>query len=290
MIKLTALLFAFAFPFTVFSQSGTLATTQKEKQNLKGPVKEVLHTTFEPMQIGGDSTTWIPYDFFGFHNYRLKFDNRGLLTERIDYKLQDNELKQRGIWNYTYDEKDRVVEEVYLYESLSTIDTASFSYTYLNDSSTSIFEKRNGVPSSTYHYNLSKSTEEFTSVNADSSFIQKTFSEIDDRNRVTRKEDYSNGTRIRSLTLNTYHEQQFLTPAKSLQSYGKGNQVSLYENELDEQGNVISEKITAFHTGDSKTTTYSYLYDDMGNWIEKGEYVDKILRKIVKRSIDYYTD
>lgn len=174
--------------------------------------------------------------------------------------------------------------------SLSKIETASFSYFYLNDTSTSILEKRNGNLAFTYHYNLNNNTEEFTRVNADSSFIHKTYSEIDDKNRIMRKEDYANSTRIRSLTLNSYHDKHFLTPAKSLQSSGKGKQISLYENILDEYGNVVSEKITAFHTGDSNTTTYAYLYDDRGNWIEKSEYVDQILRTVVKRVIAYYPD
>lgn len=111
---------------------------------------------------------------------------------------------------------------------------------------------------------------------------------MDDQGSVIRNEDYSNVSRLQNLTIKFYQDEIFRTPNKVLITHFKSGQVYLTENLLDEQGNITSQKNISLNTGEFKTTTYTYIYDTNGNWIEKKEFIDNRPRKVFRREIEYY--
>lgn len=111
---------------------------------------------------------------------------------------------------------------------------------------------------------------------------------MDDQGSVIRNEDYSNVSRLQNLTIKFYQDEISWTPNKVMDTYFKSGQVYLTEILLDEQGNITSQRNSSFYTGESKTTTYTYIYDTTGNWIEKREFIDNRPRKVFRRDIEYY--
>lgn len=288
MKKLFVLSLISIIPFFAFCQIGTNSVKHVVKMDLKGAVKEIKHYAFEPDITEKDSIHLKRFDFFGMHNFILEFDREGWLIKKTEFKLRDEQLMPFGKWNYTYDGKSRIIKETYTFDGLSNSETASFQYAYPYDSLTTIVEQRNGKTRSTYHYILINRTEEFISINSDSSYIGKTILEMDDQGRVLRIEDYGNVSRLQKLTINSYHDKIYRTPSKVLSTDLKSGQTFLIENLLDEQGSITSQKKSSFNNGEFKTTTYTYIYDTTGNWIEKREFLDNHLRKIFQREIEYY--
>lgn len=288
MKKLFLLSLKLIFPFLAVCQIGTNSIKHMDKMNLKGAVKQIKHAAYKPENSETDSINLIRFDFFGMHNYTQKFDRQGWLIEKAELKLREEQLIPSGIWTYDYDEDHRLLKETYIFDALSGSDTATFQYAYPFDSLTTIVEKRNGETQRIYHYILENRTEKFITINSDSSYIGKSFFEMDDQGRVLRNEDYSNVSRLQNLTINFYQDEIFRTPNKVMETHFRSGQIYLIENLLDEQGNITSQKNSSFNTGEFKTTTYTYFYDTSGNWIEKREFIDDHLRKVFRREIDYY--
>lgn len=276
------------FPILSFCQIGTNSVKHVDRMNLKGAVKQIKHTAYKPEYNETDSINLIRFDFFGMHNYTQKFDRQGWLIEKAEFKLKEEQLIPSGIWTYGYDEDHRLVKETYIFDALSGSDTATFQYAYPFDSLTTIVEKRNGETQRIYHYILENRMEKFITINSDSSYIGKSFFEMDNQGRVIRNEDYSNVSRLQNLTINFYQDEIFRTPNKVMETHLRNGQIYLIENLLDEQGNITSQKNSSFNTGEIKTTTYTYFYDASGNWIEKREFIDNHLTKVFRREIEYY--
>jgi hypothetical protein len=276
------------FPLFALGQNGTNSVKHVDKMNLKGAVKSIKHTAYEPGSIETDSINLVKFDFFGMHNYIHKFDREGWLIEKVEFKLRERQLIPSGIWTYDYDEEHRLAKESYIFDAIDGSDTATFEYTYPFDSLTTVVEKRKGKFQRIYHYILENRTEEFITINTDSSYIGKSFFEMDDQSRVIRKEEYSNVSRLQNLTINFYQDEIIRTPSRVLKTHFKSGQVYLTENLLDDQGNITSQKNSSFYTGESKTTTYIHIYDTTGNWIEKREFIDNHPRKVFRREIEYY--
>ena len=276
------------FPLFSLCQNGTNSIKHVDKMNLKGAVKTIKHTAYEPISIESDSINLLKFDFFGMHNYIHKFDKQGWLLEKTELKLREEQLIPSGIWTYDYDEEHRLSKESYIFDAIDGSDSATFEYTYPIDSLTTVIEKRKGEFQRIYHYILENRTEEFITINSDSSYISKSFFEMDAQRRIIRKEDYSNVSRLQNLTINFYQDEIFRTPNKVLITHIKSGQVYLTENLLDEQGNITSQKNISLNTGEFKTTTYTYIYDTTGNWIEKKEFIDNRPRKVFRREIEYF--
>lgn len=275
-------------PFLAFSQRGKSSINDLMMMNLKGAVKEVRHFGFTPEYIEEDSIVLSPLDFFGTHNFILKFNEKGWLKEKIELRLnQEEHLFPDAIWTYTYDGQQRLLNETITFR-VTTPDTASFHYAYPNDSLMTIAEKQNSLTKMTYRYTLDNRTEEFLAINRDSSYIGKTYFEKDAHDRIIRREDYNNMTRLQNLTINFYQDSIFRTPFKTIETNLRTGRMMQIENILDDHGNIISQKLGPIQNGESNTTTYTYVYDVGGNWIEKREYISNQLRKIFLREIDYY--
>lgn len=288
MKKVFLLFLIMATPLLAFSQRGKSSVNDLVMMNLKGAVKEVRHFAFTPKYMEEDSIVLSPLDFFGTHNFILKFNERGWLNEKIELRLnQEDHLFPDAIWKYTYDRQERLSSETITFR-VTTPDTASFHYAYPNDSLMTIAEKQNRQTKMTYRYTQDDRTEEFIAINRDSSYIGKTYFEKDTFERIIRREDYNNMPRLQNLTINFYQDSIFRTPYKTIETNLRTGRMLHIENLLDEHGNMISQKVGPIQNGESKITTYTYLYDAGGNWIEKREFIDNQLRKIFLREIDYY--
>ncbi|EMS33187.1 hypothetical protein C943_00464 [Mariniradius saccharolyticus AK6] len=290
MERLLILLLFFGTPLIAFGQKSQLSVKHSVSMNLKGQVQEVRNYAFEPGGKESDTVNLVPYDFFGMLNFIVQFDRQGWKVKKIDLKLHDSKLVPSATWSYRYDSLHRLIEETYIFKSIDQTDTASFHYLYPSTNHTTIIEKRNSEMRMAYHHKLENRTEEVTTVNSDSSYIARKYFQFDEQERIIKVEDYGNESRLRNLTINFFGSDSYRNPAKVLETDLRTGKTFLSENELDVFGNVVGKKISSVESGESRTTTFTYSYDELGNWIEQKEFIDGVLRKVFKREIVYYED
>ncbi|NCQ11320.1 MAG: hypothetical protein GW809_04055 [Bacteroidetes bacterium] len=163
-----------------------------EQLVLKGQVKSYTNSEYQSF-IAKDSLKELKLEnsLLAPTAFKVEFNEKGYKKKLIEceYSYKENTLTEKGLWFYKYDNRNRIVEELYCWNNRSN-DTTKWVYDYPNDSTTLInrYSKHNQILR--YQYVQSGEMEYYTKANSDSSTISKALFVYDEFTRLTRKEDY----------------------------------------------------------------------------------------------------
>jgi len=256
-------------PFIGLSQMRErFKSTDWEKYELKGKVKEVLHKEYIPRFSNDTTYTLELYDIvLALLNYKLEFNKTGNLNTLTELKLEDS-LIASVVWNYKYNSKNRIVQEKRVSLQYSK-DTIIWNYQYKGNSITNIQQLDKTYKILYYTYKQKGNVEYLSQTNSDSSYIGKRVFVYDKKNRLIRDEDYENQKTIQHLTVSTYKDNGSNKKHRDTITSIKYNYRLYNEFEYNEYGDIIIMKTGSFTDAPSSVNKYTYVYDKKGNWIEK---------------------
>lgn len=271
--------------FTVSSYSQMrqrLLYNDLELSNLKGPVKSVTHTDFEPALPSDTAKARIDHFILYPNNYTSYFNRDGYRTKKTEYDLdhKSQSLTPKWEWIYKYDSTNRITKEWYIWSNRS--DTLKSHYSY-PDNNTTIID----LYSKTYKHQREKYLQEgmfeyFSHANADSSYISKTRIVYDNLNRIVRTEEYQNHSYIQYINCYTFDDNASRLPITHILIAGKFNSPPIITKyHYDINGNEIGSNTDIL-------PKITYTYDKYNNWTEKCIQLKNGRIKISRRKFEYY--
>ena len=254
---------------------------------LKGKVKSLKYFEFNIKYLNDSVYKLTLEDFLVPRNYKVDFNQDGYITSKIEYRLKNDSIIEKGLWTYNY-EKNKIKNEIYYWNNKSK-DTTQWNYFYPDNQTTRI-NKISTMSPKLMHYNYRqlKNKEYYKSINSDSSYIRRSLFVYDNKNRIIRIEKYDDKHYTTDIILNTYSDSLNPNPKLTVSSYTKYDAPPVIRQyEFNNQYDITVRD--GLNTKDDKMTIFEYKYDDEKNWIEKVEKggTGKII-KIYKRKIEYY--
>jgi len=275
-------------PNLIFSQHrNRLEFNDLHRYHLKGNVETLKYYKYN-VTYKNDSISQVKFeDFIVPKNYMIEFNQDGYIRKKIEYRLKNDSIIEKGLWLYNY-ENDKIKKEIYYWNNRSK-DTTQWHYLYPDESTTIINQESTMSPKLMHYiYKQVKNKEYYKSINADSSFIGKSLYVYDKRDRIIRIEKYDDQEYTRDIILKSYSDSINLNPKVTVSSYTKYDApVSINQYKFNDQYDII--EIDGLDVSDDIKTIIEYKYDDNKNWIvkiKKGG-TGKIY-KIYKREISYY--
>jgi hypothetical protein len=270
---------------------------------VKSVLEEKLYAVFE-----NDSLVRYDYELFG--SDKLFFDTIGRVKVKFDYKPARyvDTLEVKKVWKYFYSEGrlDSIYHDPPDTTKRWKYDKKYF-YHYRNDSTTIIHKprSRNDLEEITKtnfvdtirHYRISSMKYPSTG-NIDMDIISKSllYTEIHQKDIIGRIEKSLHYRRdsLKRIELFTYidkfpnpiREHQFFIPAEL--SLDNSNYIVDYKYELNEYGDVIERNYLDPNDGYKVWNTYTYEYDDYKNWIVRETFIEGKLKKVDRRTFEYY--
>jgi hypothetical protein len=276
-------------PIIGFSQMrNRLKSTDLNRYELKGNVKEMVFKEYEPRFSNDTTYTLEVYDFLGPSNFKLEFNEYGNLKKKSELRTENDSIKVGAIWNYKYDNKNRILQEQRFSFQYSK-DTITWNYEYVGDSIINVRQLDKTYKILYYTY-IEKGNFEFLNhANSDSSYVTKRLYLYDKFNRVIRSEDYENKEFVQDLRITSYKDTITSNKFKEVVIWTKHNNSFYNEFEYNENDNSIKMIIGNFNKNDTSINRYEYDYDKFGNWIEKRHFGWRgKLSTVFRREIKYY--
>jgi len=279
--------------FNLSACSVSIPENDLEKENLKGKVKSVKSEYYYATEKFGEAVKVgkvkpkILYGHAFYNSYQEKyeiFDRNGFLSEKYSYdtlgKIKSRMIVKRTdhpkvYENFTYSYDEGV-------ESLSTVGTSVYDALNNTQIETSIifgdtiwvdiykFDKGRKIEHNNYSKDGSrnwKSTYEYK--NSGRLIVENSHDEFEDIRIKTSLDKSGNPILIESS--------DFFGEFKTKKKY-----------EYNEYGDVISFKSYNKNGHVESHDTFSYVYDNVGNWIQKTENNDGKPVYITERKIEYY--
>jgi hypothetical protein len=260
--------------------------TDLERMGLKGDIKTYSHIEYRPIKnIADTSSLRVDHFFLSPNNYTLHFNNEGYKTKMTEYEYlyEEDSLKPKGIWTYSYDSINRIVQEIYYLNNISN-DTTILNYEYIGDSVTLVHDTNKNL---TYRYAQRGKIEFATKANSDSSHISRQLFVYDKLNRLIRKEEYEDRSTLTFLRSWNYTDSLSTKPSLDVGISAKYNYGPIIMiNEYDSLQNLVLSK----GIGSQKPKIIEYTYDSNGNWIEQRTQQPNDLIKISRRKIEYFKE
>lgn len=270
-----------------------------KSKDLKGKVK-CLKTTFHRLGFELNEATKEPSEYELFE----KFNQQGDLVERSfnSFLLGHNRMGFGGVrwveepprseykkWNYTYDDKNRRLEESQ--ENLMGELRYKRIFKYfdsLQKSEKLLLNNKNLIKD-----------KEITSYNKEGLIVESILLDASEKFQYKKTYQYNK----QEKTLVTYYSQnkEVLGVKDSITLFNKKNQEieydyllpngktkNRYTYEYDEVGNKITDKHFTASGKLSTTTRYKYEYDKYNNWVKKTNISSKKEGHVYERTILYY--
>jgi len=265
-----------------------LNSTDLERYKLTGKVKQLIHKEYEPRFTNDSTYTLKLYDFLAAHNYKLEFNLHGNLIGRTELRKVNDSLKTGAVWYFKYDNNNRILQEKRISLQYSK-DTIIWNFEYRGDSIVNVNQFDNTYKILYNTYKQKGNIEYLKHANSDSSYITKKRFVYDKQNRLTRYEDYANKDFIQDLKIYSYVDNYSKNINKTFSLDAKYNNSWINEYRYNFQGDVISISFENLVNDNKPGSSYQYIYDENGNWVEKKQYNPKgRLSVVFRREIVYY--
>ena len=230
-----------------------------------------------------------------------KYNSKGLLREEKIYDVEANLIEKS---NFEYNNKgNRVKKILFSNEMCFHCNNTDYGYTYERmDSVSRIYTYQyNENGNLIEHKEISSKNEVVKTVNfyfnnAGNKYLKKEFNNID--SLVTKEEwEYNEFgdliNEIQSCPIQTWCTVYNLQ-GKIIEEFGKDHNEIISTKVVflrDDYGNSVSMKVFNDVDGTLNLKQHSisrYEYDDKGNWIKRGYFIDENPRYIMEREILYY--
>lgn len=295
-MKIKVLLAFLLIATSLYGQPG-LGFSQLE---YNGNVKSVLEEKFRAV-FKNDSLVGYEYELYG--SKKLFFDTLNRVKTKYDFKPARyvDTLEVKKDWSYFYSEGklDSIFEE--------TKYRKKHYYYYRNDSIIFIHKpnSRNGlkeiiatnfVDTIRHYRHVSMKYPRTGFLEQDLISKSLVFTEIHQKDNIGRIEKslFYNYDTLKRIEVYTYdkisrhpiREHAFYLPGGSWTN--SRNYVVDYKYELNEYGNVIERNYLDVNDGFKVGNTYTYQYDDYKNWVVRETFIEGKLKKVDKRTFEYY--
>ncbi len=260
------------------------------KENLKGKVKSYTNRTYKTLERFGNVEIGERTSSMGFDDQK-KFDEKGYLIESNKY-LDDGTLF--FCYKNKYDDVGNMTELI----CYDTEGILTFREKYEYDSKGNLIEKNNYNPSGRlfdkiiYEYDKNGNlVEESTYYEfSESPFFSTTY-DYDDRGNRIEESRYFYGKykkpRLEDLYRFKYNESGYLVEKHIYDTNKKLQLIIRYS--YNEKGDLTEEYDCEADGGIIGMNSYSYNYDEKGNWKSRIRYKNnKIPEYITIREIEYY--
>ncbi len=294
MKKTFLFIFISFFSINVFSQVNA-EINELLKRNIKGNVKKMKFLKYEVNYVNDSTYVKKIEDFILPSNYILFFDKKGRKIKKVELRLKNDNLIEKGAWYYTY-KNDRIKKEVYYWNNRSKDSTVWF-YEYPNKT-TQLITKKHFTSSSLfdsprihfYSYKRKGNKEYFKSYNSDSSFVQRRLFTYDKYNRIMRIENYEDKDYLMDITFKTYRDSSSRNPYQVVSSYTKYDEPrpAIIRYRYNKYGDAI-KIINLSFPNEKRIGINKYIYDSKGNWVKKVmKGTSGKVYRIYKREFTYY--
>ncbi len=277
--------------------------------NLKGKVEKVISTATDTK----GNTATLPFLENEFYNQiSLEFNQKGLLTKRINYLDYQGKLAVYNYVNYdynnsnsidkqtnivinngedpkriasdktfVYDNKNRLINLTEKIEGKSSKSSYETVFNYSNRLDKIITKVEGSTISEnnlTYNKNGLLVLDEMTSF--DGKKGRKSYYIYDKETPIFQEEIAGNSSKI------MFFENGSISKLKSFDA----NKTLIYQADFDSKNEIINFKKQSFRNGQTILTSYQvlYEYDSKNNWIKASISSNGDLKYVVKRAINYY--
>ncbi|MCH2046093.1 MAG: hypothetical protein MK212_18400 [Saprospiraceae bacterium] len=254
--------------------------TTLESMNLHGQVESVREVSYKA-QKNGDN--WETGEISG--DTRILFNDAG--NRRAEAWYYGGSTSPHTRFHFTYDADQNRIE--YKYENADDFRNSTTKYKY----------DRNGEKVSSARYDSKDKllqTEKYTYDENGNQILLERY-DADDKLIKTIKNEYEYDSKDRIIKDKIYYDDKFYgyetyeynTEGKMIahmrfkpDGTAKGGD----KNKYDEHENKVEWLSINGYSGRETKYTYTYVYDEHKNWIEKWQYEDDKLKYIIKRTIN----
>ena len=263
------LIFCFLYAQS-FSQAKTGNENDLIKNNIKGKVKEITERTFKSQKTNTGYEAGAQE-----YGYILRYDDHGNQTQKIYVDKTGEKSDENYRHEFTYNDKGEKTG-YRLYDNKAIIRSCSYQ-----DGKCTVHPNENIENAKRlYDENGNLTDETFYEANKKDIASRMTYA-YDEKKRIVRQQYFLPGNKPGEITTFTYDDEN--KSEEVITSDADGKFVIKQVIYKDEHGNKIRRVVYTSPTQIASDSSWTYTYDDEGNWIKQTSDT-----KIITREIIYY--
>lgn len=251
-----------------------------EGENLKGEVKQYSQMVYGVSIVDGEVVKNELGDNSSSKIMR-EYDRSGRLIKSGDYDSNGSFANEN---TYKYDANNRIIESKgFYYGSLTGIALNEYNNKGIIDKT--VYQNEDGELLATINYRYDKADKTLHgSLQAeDGKSFDRLTKRVDDAGNIVAIVMYDEWGNEEERMEYTYMINGLISETVYIEYDDK--EVNGYS--YDENAN-LKEMIVTYSDGDEVVITYEYKFDENGNWIQRLEYFDGVLRMLTEREYKYY--
>ncbi|MBN2637947.1 MAG: hypothetical protein JXR65_02525 [Bacteroidales bacterium] len=261
--------------------------------NLKGKVKFLRLTTYEPVEKFGELTKGKRVKFSyssaisDFAFYSEHFDMQGNQTDFAYYK-SDGSLIMTFVREYN--DKGYHIKTSNYFPQYKSPAVRRFKYNEKNENTEITDYSTNGelTNKSTFIYNSEGKPVQKSNYKADGSLSSRVIYKYKNEGREVDKSTYEPDGSLRFKLINKYDDKENLVESYNYKSDGKLLYSKTYK--YGNKGNQTEIKDFDSNGDLDEKVTFKYKFDHQGNWISAVVFVDDKPKYFIQREIEYYSE